>query len=265
MEKEALIDIILNDLKEVSTLLSTFKGKNEINNAFINLTRTKIANINEELSLLEQLNKQSEIKKNPEPEVKPNISGSLREDLEAIANSSKSIISEEAEGLKENYVQQEEKIPETKNEDITQVIEEKETEPVADKTEKKHKPNKEIEGKHLKKERKTDKTTVLGEQIKKDSRSVNETIATKKENQEDIKQIGKPVSDVRKAFGLNDRFLYQRELFNGNIDLFNQIMDQINQLDSYENAVKFLQSNFKWEQNSEITESFYKNIKRRFI
>ncbi len=53
MEKEALIDIILNDLKEVHSLITTFKGKEVINQAFINLSQTKLKNISEEITLLE--------------------------------------------------------------------------------------------------------------------------------------------------------------------------------------------------------------------
>ena len=103
MEKEALIDIILNDLKEVNNLISTFKGNNKINNAFIKLTHTKIANITEELNLLEQLNNLMPDQKPAEQKVSEinhyteSLSTIQKNDLEAIADSSNSIISEEAE------------------------------------------------------------------------------------------------------------------------------------------------------------------------
>ncbi len=80
-----------------------------------------------------------------------------------------------------------------------------------------------------------------------------------------VSQFGKPVSDVRKAIGLNDRFYFQRELFNGNADAFNNTLDQINQMDSFELALQFIKSNYDWDDDNEVTESFYKSIKRRFI
>lgn len=64
MEREALIDIILNDLNEMRTLVSTFKGKPLINSAFINLAKTKLNNISEELNLLEAVqNEPAPVKK----------------------------------------------------------------------------------------------------------------------------------------------------------------------------------------------------------
>lgn len=108
------------------------------------------------------------------------------------------------------------------------------------------------------------KNTVLGEQIHTEVKSVNEQIAVKKEGSH-FTQIGKPVDDVRKAIGINDRFYYQRELFGGSMELLNQTLDQLNQMDSFESARQFLQSNFKWEEDNEVSQSFIKNIQRRFI
>ena len=54
MKKEALINIIINDLKDVQQLMEAFKGETQINSAFVNLAKTKIKNIEEEISLLDQ-------------------------------------------------------------------------------------------------------------------------------------------------------------------------------------------------------------------
>lgn len=106
---------------------------------------------------------------------------------------------------------------------------------------------------------------ILGEQIGKDKTSVYERVTTQTDQTDSIKQIGKPVNDIRKAFGLNDRFYYQRELFNGNPELFNQTLDQINQMDSYDSAAHFLKSNFHWTEDNDVAGSFLKSVKRRFI
>ncbi len=328
MEKEALIDIILNDIKEVHALVNTFKGKNEINAAFINLTRTKIANISEELSLLEQLNVEKKTPVATESSLtSAALSASSDNDHSAIAESS----SRFAEG--ESYSAQEavdtnkadagttskadeeaidatgqtitsdtqtlasetkalkvdkqtiEPASQAKASDTETLTDERET--LKSDSQTKHQ-NTQTEhsdtqtkasdqqtntsakaataSSNAKKEtRPSSKATVLGEVIRKEGASVNEAIASRKEMVEDIKQIGKPVDDVRKAFGLNDRFYFQRELFGNNADLFNQTLDQINHMESYDSAISFLQSNYTWEADNEATESFYKSIKRRFI
>ncbi len=335
MEKEALIDIILNDIKEVHALVNTFKGKNEINAAFINLTRTKIANISEELSLLEQLNVEKKTPVATESSLtSAALSASSDNDHSAIAESS----SRFAEG--ESYSAQEavdtnkadagttskadEEAIDATGQTITsdtqtlasetkalkvdkQTIEPASQAKASDTetltgytevlTDERETLKSDNQTKHqntqtehsdtqtkasdqqtntsakaatassnAKKEtRPSSKATVLGEVIRKEGASVNEAIASRKEMVEDIKQIGKPVDDVRKAFGLNDRFYFQRELFGNNADLFNQTLDQINHMESYDSAISFLQSNYTWEADNEATESFYKSIKRRFI
>ncbi|MBR8535146.1 hypothetical protein KDU71_06220 [Carboxylicivirga sediminis] len=328
MEKEALIDIILNDIKEVHALVNTFKGKNEINAAFINLTRTKIANISEELSLLEQLNTEKKQLLNTESSLTSEaLMTSNGNDSVAYAESS----SRFAEGESYSAIEavdidnddagtatktDEETIAaagqtsaadtQTKASEPQALKADKQTiapasEAKASDTETMAAVNTTMSDEHVTLENDsqtnhpesesntTDKPTemnvntpttssnamkgakpaskasVLGEVIRKEGASVNEAIASRKESVEDIKQIGKPVDDVRKAFGLNDRFYYQRELFSNNADLFNQTLEQINHLDSYDSAISFLRSNYNWPADNEASESFYKSIKRRFI
>jgi hypothetical protein len=317
MEQEALIDIILNDIKEVHALVNTFKGKNEINAAFINLTRTKIANIREELSLLEQLNQEKKSQTLTESSLTSvGLSASSSLDDSAIAESSSRFA--EGESFSDTKVEptietqtieinkasasatiSEEIVqvttsPSTESDDKEIALKEKapiqKTETSEDKTEKIATPEhhtrplaesnvnetletakKQTGSQHqVISSQNTEsailtKAAILGEVINKDSSSLNEAMANRKESVEDIRQIGKPVDDVRKAFGLNDRFYFQRELFSNNADLFNQTLDQINHMDSYQSAINFLQSNYNWGADNEASESFYKSIKRRFI
>jgi len=280
MEKEALIDIILNDLKEVHTLVKTFKGKNEINTAFVNLTRTKIANINEELSLLEQLNGQKTTAESAQKPVTNELTNtSSPKDFEPTVSPKPDFHKEET---KQNDEVRE--MPRAVEEKKEPVIKENKPNDTHTSTTKAHSTptNVKIEKKGqvvaqaakattqpMSSAEKDDtigtQASVLGETIKPDAASVNEVIANSKDSKANFKQIGKPVSDVKKAIGLNDRFYFQRELFDNNADLFNQTLDQINQMDSFNEAVSFLQSNFNWDENNAVTESFIKSIQRRFL
>ncbi len=277
MEKEALIDIILNDLKEVHALVKTFKGKNEINAAFINLSRTKIANINEELSLLEQLNGQKSTVELSKPSLSSEItSTSTGKDFEETAESLKPFIKEEA-NAKDKTVELEQTLIEKDN-TFEQVVQntgepvEPGSQPIQTTKQEVQATEQEVQatGQEIQATKKT-KTepakgqAVLGELIKQDNASVNEAIATSKDNKASFKQIGKPVNDVRKAIGLNDRFYFQRELFDNNANLFNETLDQVNQMDSFHSATSFLQSNFDWDTDNEVTQSFYSSIQRRFL
>ncbi|TRX70232.1 hypothetical protein [Carboxylicivirga sp. M1479] len=309
MEKEALINIILNDIKEVHNLVNSFKGKEELNSAFINLTRTKIANINEELSLLEQLNVQKTNNPISESSLTSEITNtSSTKDNRAIAESSSEFVKAEsnieanAPLVETNQIEEKQITPtiektsvideiissdketDTTPEEVSSVSEEisiseqdvanEADERVNDKQDtvsesKDKKPaavsNTSHKGSSKPKASVNNKPNVLGEVINKDNSSVNDKLATQKEEVQDVRQIGKPVDDVRKAFGLNDRFYYQRELFNNKADLFNQTLEQINAMDSYQSAKEFLKANYNWSDDNQATESFFNSIKRRFI
>nr|WP_319401561.1 hypothetical protein [uncultured Carboxylicivirga sp.] len=280
MEREALIDIILNDLNEMHTLVSTFKGKPVINSAFINLAKTKLNNIGEELNLLEAVNEEPApvMEKSESTLTSTARSATPAEEAEEIAESSKKFASGEA--FMENSIKN--PTPEPKVEPITPSVTEEpkaepeviinvekplevEPEPVVTSSieEKTIVSNKTIEEVPVDKPSEK-KNSVLGEKINTEVKSVNERIAVKKEGNY-ITQIGKPVDDVRKAIGINDRFYYQRELFDGSMELLNQTLDQLNQMDSFELAQQFLKSNFNWDDDNEVSQSFIKNIQRRFI
>ncbi|MCU4177152.1 hypothetical protein [Carboxylicivirga sp. N1Y90] len=262
MEKEALIDIILNDLKEVHSLITTFKGKEVINQAFINLSHTKLKNISEEINLLESFDISS---KNTETPYESSLSSitaqeSTEEDSKDIADSSMKFLSGET-AAEENKAKIEHKEEPSKNELISETPVTKPQDIIEDKKTEVSTPPKKAEVKDVPQEN----SSILGEKIKQEATSVNERIADKKDTSSMVSQYGKPVSDVRKAIGLNDRFYFQRELFDGNADAFNNILDQVNQMDSYELALQFIQSNYNWDDDNEVAESFYKSIKRRFI
>ncbi len=262
MEKEALIDIILNDLNEMQTLVSTFKGKTVINSAFIKLAHTKLNNIGEELNLLDSLKHEQE-SQSILTETSLTSSSSIptpKEDGKKIAESSKQLMTEEAETeLIPEPVKETPKKEEAKLEDVKVANEIPKPAEVVEPPKAKNIPPPKKET-VLKSE-----GTIIGEKINTEKKSVNERISVNKEPGNSVTQIGKAVDDVKKAIGLNDRFYFQRELFQGNADLFNQTLDQLNQLESYDSAVQFLQSNYNWGDENEVAESFLKNIKRRFI
>jgi hypothetical protein len=72
-----------------------------------------------------------------------------------------------------------------------------------------------------------------------------------------------PLKSLREGIGLNDRFLFIRELFQNNSDKFEQFITTLDEFSTIEDAVKFLKQNYKWNK-SEAAEKFLFLIKRRF-
>ena len=75
----------------------------------------------------------------------------------------------------------------------------------------------------------------------------------------------KNLSDFRKAFSLNDRFRFRRDLFHGNEEQMNQVISDLNQIDSLDEALRFIDKNLSWDMNNETVADFIKLLEKRYI
>ncbi len=76
--------------------------------------------------------------------------------------------------------------------------------------------------------------------------------------------LSPPVPDISRAIGLNDRFLFTRELFGNNPELYLKTIREVNECGSYSAALDYLQQQFTWDQESEVVISFLSLIRRRY-
>lgn len=79
----------------------------------------------------------------------------------------------------------------------------------------------------------------------------------------EVKFETRPLKSIRDGIGINDRFLFIRELFLNNSEKYDQTLTALDGLTGIEDAVKYLKQNFKWSK-SEAGEKFLLLIKRRF-
>lgn len=101
----------------------------------------------------------------------------------------------------------------------------------------------------------------LGDKFSKE-KSVNDLIDVDNTKLEH-KLSNRPVEKIKTAIGINDRFLYIRELFDGNADSFSTAVAELDNKSDLNEAVNYLQQNFKWEKN-ETSLKFVNLVKRRF-
>lgn len=254
MEKEALLDIILQDLKELDRLLRTFSGKDHIPEAFIHLAQSKVSGIANEVGLLGSLAKSSSQttaapETTPQPESEPTP-----------------ITAPAPEPEEEPKMEQTEEPTEEAQEQPK--VESKEQPKVESKVESKEQPK--VESKLQKPtvappsspEAPGTEKKVLGELLGKDRTSFNEKLGNGQGNGSN--KVLSPITDLRKGLGINDRFFFQRELFNGSSDVMNQTLDQLNQMNSLSSAKSFLAANFKWKPDQEAVHAFMDLLERRF-
>ena len=246
MEKEALLDIILQDLKELDRLLRTFSGKDHIPEAFIHLAQSKVSGIANEVGLLGSLAKSSsqttaapETTPQPESEPTPITAPAPEPEEEPKMEQTEELTEEAQEQSKEQSKVESKEQPKVESK-LQKPTVAPPSSPEAPGTEKK----------------------VLGELLGKDRTSFNEKLGNGQSNAG--KKVLSPVRDLRKALGINDRFFFQRELFNGSSDVMNQTLDQLNQMNSLSSAKSFLAANFKWKPDQEAVHAFMDLLERRF-
>jgi hypothetical protein len=77
-----------------------------------------------------------------------------------------------------------------------------------------------------------------------------------------------PVKDLRKAIGINDRFLFINDLFRGDEAMYERSIKTINSFSIYPEAEYWISRELKtklgWENNTESVKHFDQLVKRRF-
>lgn len=100
-----------------------------------------------------------------------------------------------------------------------------------------------------------------------DSDSLNEKL---KENKEELSEAlqNSPIKDLKKAIGINDRFLFINELFQGDETSFERSIKTINGFSIYAEAEFWIRRELKtklgWDLQSESVKQFDALVKRRF-
>ena len=107
---------------------------------------------------------------------------------------------------------------------------------------------------------------------------VHEKIAEKKESlndrlkreQTEVAHVLKetPIKDLRKAIGINDRFVFVRELFRGDEAAYERSIKTINNFNIYSEAEYWMSRELRlklgWSDTSETAQHFYQLVRRRF-
>ncbi|HEX4956842.1 MAG TPA: hypothetical protein VFV46_01585 [Lacibacter sp.] len=117
------------------------------------------------------------------------------------------------------------------------------------------------------------------EPAKKGGKEINETVATDAPSLNDLlKQATTEVAhklseagaikDLKKAIGINDRFVFINELFRGDEAMYERSIKTINNFSIYPEAQYWMERELKiklgWDDHRQATQDFYALVKRRF-
>jgi len=117
----------------------------------------------------------------------------------------------------------------------------------------------------------TNKKTVVADKFGDSSNSIYERLSKIKEDHSiGAKMQQKPVTNLKSAIGINEKFLFINELFNGDIKSYNDSVDKLNNFSSIHEAFEYLNlltDTYQWDGNrsSETIEKFANLVQRRFM
>jgi hypothetical protein len=109
--------------------------------------------------------------------------------------------------------------------------------------------------------------TEVHERIAEKNESLNDRL---KQDRPELSHMLKetPIKDLRKGIGINDRFVFVRELFRGDEAAYERSIKTINNFGIYTEAEYWMSRELKlklgWDDQTETVKHFYQLVKRRF-
>jgi hypothetical protein len=105
---------------------------------------------------------------------------------------------------------------------------------------------------------------IVADKYQSSQNYINQALA-RKQTKKDLtsKLQSRPISDLRYSIGLNDKFLFIKELFKGRPEKYNECIDDLNNSESFEDALNLAKSKYSLDKNDEIVDKLLSLVKRK--
>ncbi len=105
---------------------------------------------------------------------------------------------------------------------------------------------------------------IIGEKYQGKRKFRNESLAGDKKDVA-TKLQNKPIVDLSKSIGINDKFMYTKELFHGNAELYAKTIAKLNDFTDMNDAMFFIQENFDWDSKNEAANQLIELVRRKLM
>lgn len=107
---------------------------------------------------------------------------------------------------------------------------------------------------------------ILAEKYRKNQKYINELLAQGYHKQ-DISSLmqSKPLKNIEAAIGINEKFLFTRELFSNDEETFLKTIRILNNSSNFNEAFNYIHSTFNWNIEGEAAQKLLDLVRRRFI
>ena len=105
--------------------------------------------------------------------------------------------------------------------------------------------------------------TVLGDVINHDVQTLADTIAPHRDAASELRRQ-EPVDDLRRAIGINDKFLLIRDLFEGDGAAYERAVGALNACGSLDDCMIYIAEHYAWNPDSDGARLLMELLERKF-
>ena len=233
------LELVTKDIQDIENLVSNFQNYSKLPLIELDLSLSKLQNVYDLLLMIRD-HEVAERSMNSEEDEKDKV-------LEMAPEPIQKAVPEQVENKIENEkIEVEKESFEAMSEEAV-ISEEKDTQNET----------------HIEKEV-NQKAKTISEKFEKGGDFLNEKLAGKKNNVSDTIHA-KPVKSIAGSMGVNDKFYFMRELFDGKAEEFRGAIESLDNTNNYDEAANYLSSKFNWDMDSEPVQSLLNLVRRKFI
>jgi len=242
MEFNATIDLIIKDLNDACQIIDDLKSYPGVPEIQVELAKAKCKSTGEVIALIKSIKQQpaeQKIDKAPKPVIKEVVVAEP-EKIKQVSESPQPASAEEKKQMA--------KPPRSK--------------PVQEESD--NKTEKRITSEVS--EKNPQSSSIIADKFTGKSSSINEQLGTFKV-EDDVTEIMKlqPIESLKAAIGLNDRFLFIREIFNGDKDAYDQAIAKLEKSSSTDDAKAVIISYTGSSKENEAVKQLMDLVKRKLI
>ncbi|RLD35982.1 MAG: hypothetical protein DRI73_01545 [Bacteroidetes bacterium] len=276
MEFKDKIEILFKEIQDIKNFVEIIKNNDQISQIESDILKSRIQGLY--ITLLELGKKESgsesismekdvsEFEKNykviedlkPEPE---QAEETFSDDMTFIEE----IESLEIEEPTEVQVEEDESIEEIKEEDKVDEKQEPVSEPVTGQDDDGLIKNEKLEMENKVEDRIKQKSKEVVSDLYKNKQKYRNESLQKERVSSDIssKFHNNPITDIASSIGINDKFRYVRELFDGDSSKYSSTIEVLNQVSSEVDAVNYLKDNFSWDMEDKLVSRLLELTRRK--
>lgn len=264
MDFNATIDLIIKDLDDARNIIDDLKRYPEVPVLQIELAKAKCKSASEVISLLKSMN-EDHIPKARNTLATPDANltdhdQNNQEKTDSIINTIEPepdiLDLSETDELQTRIIEPDDSMVTEENKSEMQNVTEKSVSDIPPLSAEKDEMNKST-GKTL-------QNSIIADRFSHLSGSFNEQLGSNKAK-DDVSEMmkSKPVSSLTEAIGINDRFLFIREIFDGNKDAYNDAIGKLESSQTFDDA-KAIVTDLTDDTNNEAVKQLLNLIKRKF-